>query len=172
MVTWNEIYEDGRYPQVITQMISDALIPLLPEPPLTLLDYGCGRGELTFQCAEAGYEVVGLDTSTVAIGIAQTTYPDLDFRITDQIDDTYDVTVASLVYAYMDMPDSLNRLLSHTRLAHFALVQDYRLEDTGNPLIPMAYFNEEDMAPPLGWNLEIIQPFSNIPYVFLAHYTV
>src|SRR5215213_9369080 len=52
-------------------------------PGLRILDAGCGRGEVLFQCAKAGAEVAGVDYSQTAVELTRETlvdYPDADIR--------------------------------------------------------------------------------------------
>jgi ubiquinone/menaquinone biosynthesis C-methylase UbiE len=63
-----------------------ALMLLLPTPPVTLLDFGCGTGWTSAFFAEAGYHVTGVDISPTMIKQAQTKWkhiPNLTFVVWD-----------------------------------------------------------------------------------------
>ncbi len=49
----------------------DGLAPLLPPPPASIADLGCGTGTLAVLLAEHGYDIVGLDLSPRMIGLAR-----------------------------------------------------------------------------------------------------
>ena len=49
----------------------DVLAPLLPPPPASIADLGCGTGTLAVLLAEHGYDVVGLDLSPRMLGLAR-----------------------------------------------------------------------------------------------------
>jgi ubiquinone/menaquinone biosynthesis C-methylase UbiE len=55
------------------QMLSDlgAIMSLLPLPPARLLDFGCGTGWTSCFFAQRGYEVTGVDISSIAIQHAE-----------------------------------------------------------------------------------------------------
>ena len=63
------------------------LIPILqPQPGELILDLGCGTGHLTHSIAESGADVIGIDSSASMIKTAQSTYPQLEFHVTDARD--------------------------------------------------------------------------------------
>lgn len=60
------------------------LVPLLdPRPGESILDIGCGTGQLTAKIAESGARVTGLDSSPGMIGQARQNYPNLQFKLAD-----------------------------------------------------------------------------------------
>ncbi|WP_022823118.1 class I SAM-dependent methyltransferase [Hymenobacter norwichensis] len=59
---------------------------LAPKPNESILDLGCGSGELTQEIASHGATVMGLDASAAMIAKAQQQFPALDFRIADATD--------------------------------------------------------------------------------------
>lgn len=60
------------------------LIELLsPQPGESILDLGCGTGQLTQQIATAGVEVIGIDYATSMLDQAQKNYPNLRFIVAD-----------------------------------------------------------------------------------------
>ncbi len=66
-----------------------SLIGLLnPQPGETVLDVGCGTGQLTAQIAESGASIIGLDSSPPMIGQARQNYPKLKFVLGDVRDFT------------------------------------------------------------------------------------
>ncbi|MNW52098.1 Trans-aconitate 2-methyltransferase [compost metagenome] len=54
---------------------------LKPKPEETILDLGCGTGDLSFELAHHGAKVYGLDFSAQMIEQARCKYPDLDFEV-------------------------------------------------------------------------------------------
>jgi trans-aconitate methyltransferase len=62
----------------------EALVELLrPVAGERILDVGCGTGHLTARLAEAGADVVGLDSSAVMLEQARAAYPHLEFVLGD-----------------------------------------------------------------------------------------
>jgi trans-aconitate 2-methyltransferase len=56
---------------------------LAPQRGERILDIGCGTAELTARIAEAGAEVVGLDSSPEMIAAARQRFPQLEFTVAD-----------------------------------------------------------------------------------------
>jgi SAM-dependent methyltransferase len=50
--------------------VLDELVSLLPPPPLSLLDVGCGEGRVGADLVRRGYEVVGIDSSPKMVELA------------------------------------------------------------------------------------------------------
>ena len=56
---------------------------LNPQPKETILDLGCGTGQLTAKIAECGAEVIGIDGASEMIEKAKDNYPQLEFKVAD-----------------------------------------------------------------------------------------
>lgn len=56
---------------------------LNPQPNEKILDLGCGTGELTYQIAQSGAEVVGVDQSEEMVRRAKQQYPTMSFQEMD-----------------------------------------------------------------------------------------
>jgi trans-aconitate methyltransferase len=56
---------------------------LQPQAGESILDLGCGTGELTTQLAAKGAQVTGIDASAAMIESARTHYPDITFEVGD-----------------------------------------------------------------------------------------
>jgi SAM-dependent methyltransferase len=79
------IGEDGRT-HAITKPFSDAdragmfleigaILSLLPPPPATVLDCGCGTGWLTWLLQRSGYSATGIDVAPLAVQLAMENPP-------------------------------------------------------------------------------------------------
>ena len=56
---------------------------LAPKPGERVLDAGCGTGQLTYEIAQAGARVLGIDNSAAMIEQARQNYPEIEFRQSD-----------------------------------------------------------------------------------------
>ena len=92
----------------------DLLAPALGE---LILDVGCGSGELTWQLADAGASVVGLDASAAMIAKARQQFPGLDFRVGDGADFTlperFDAIFSNAALHWMPAAAAVAQRLHH-----------------------------------------------------------
>src|SRR2546421_2721936 len=82
---WDSALYDESF-GVITRFGSGVVDLLAAQPGERILDLGCGTGHLTAQIAEAGAEVIGIDSSPPMIEQARRAYPHLHFEIADARD--------------------------------------------------------------------------------------
>lgn len=69
----NYVYEYGK----------DVINLLDPKPGESILDVGCGTGQLTAEITKKGAHIIGIDASESMIAEAKRNYSELDFRIED-----------------------------------------------------------------------------------------
>jgi trans-aconitate methyltransferase len=87
-----------------------SLIELLaPRSGERILDLGCGTGHLTGQIAEAGADVVGIDSSSQMVEEARRLYPRLRFEVADArdfaFDDAFDAVFSNAVLHWVTEPE-------------------------------------------------------------------
>src|SRR5262249_25699793 len=82
---------------------------LVPRAGERVLDLGCGTGHLTARIAEAGSEVVGVDSSPEMIAEARRLFPGIRFQIVDARDFTFsepfDAVFSNAVLHWVKPPD-------------------------------------------------------------------
>jgi len=83
--TWDAKQYQRRHSYVFQygQAVLDLLAPQKGE---TILDLGCGSGQLTAAIADPGASVVGLDSSPEMLAEARAHYPAIEFRLGDAAD--------------------------------------------------------------------------------------
>lgn len=79
---WDSRLYDDRH-SYVTRNGQDLVGELAPRPGERILDAGCGTGELAAALADAGAEVVGVDSSPGMIDRARERFPHLDLRLAD-----------------------------------------------------------------------------------------
>ncbi|WP_397536500.1 methyltransferase domain-containing protein [Rummeliibacillus pycnus] len=87
MSEWNAVLYDQKHDFV--SKFGGSLVELLaPQKGETILDLGCGTGDLASEIANQGAIVHGIDASETMIHQAQTKYPQIQFSVQDatQID--------------------------------------------------------------------------------------
>jgi SAM-dependent methyltransferase len=62
----------------------------MPPPPAMVLDLGCGAGRTTVGLAETGFRVTAIDLAEPLIVHAKDRHPELDFRVMDATQLTFD----------------------------------------------------------------------------------
>lgn len=89
MNQWNvELYEDKH--SYVWQYGTKLLEILAPQPEESILDLGCGTGQLTAQIAATGAKVVGLDVAESAIAQCRQNYPQIEFIVANGADFAFD----------------------------------------------------------------------------------
>ena len=87
MSKWNvELYEDKH--SYVWQYGAKLIEILAPKAGESILDLGCGTGQLTAQIAATGAKVVGIDAAQSAIAQCRQNYPQLEFMVADGADFT------------------------------------------------------------------------------------
>lgn len=86
---WNtELYNSKH--SFVYEFGSQVLDLLNPQFGEKILDLGCGSGQLTNQIKERGANVIGIDNSKEMIAAAKANFPDIDFRVMDAADFSFD----------------------------------------------------------------------------------
>ncbi len=84
---------------------------LNPQPKERILDLGCGTGQLTAKIAEAGAEVIGIDSAPEMIEQAQQNYPNLKFQVADaknfQLSQPVDAVFSNAVLHWIPQADEV-----------------------------------------------------------------
>ena len=83
-----ELYD--RKHSFVTKYGEDVLALLDAKPGERILDVGCGSGHLTKLIADAGAEVIGLDSSPEMIATAKQAYPTINFLVANASDFSFD----------------------------------------------------------------------------------
>jgi trans-aconitate 2-methyltransferase len=89
---WDAARYQSRHTYVFRH--GEALVDLLAAcAGESIVDLGCGAGQLTARIAEAGARVMGIDRSPEMIAQARTNFPQVDFRVGDATDFAVDEPV-------------------------------------------------------------------------------
>jgi ubiquinone/menaquinone biosynthesis C-methylase UbiE len=116
-----EEFQEGRG---VSYNKSKQVEAIAPGPGLTILDAGCGRGEVLLACARAGAKVAGVDYSQTAVELTKETladFPDADVRTGDVTalpwqDGTFDRILFSDVIEHLDPPQTVPALSEFRRV--------------------------------------------------------
>lgn len=79
---WDAALYENKH-SFVWQYGEELLGILSPHPGESILDLGCGTGQLTQQIAASGADVMGIDYASSMIEQAQKNYPELKFMIAD-----------------------------------------------------------------------------------------
>ncbi len=80
--TWNPTQYDD-HASFVSQLASDLVLWLRPQPGEKILDLGCGTGTLSAEIARCGALVTGVDHSADMIAGAREKYAELSFAVVD-----------------------------------------------------------------------------------------
>ncbi|TSB47672.1 class I SAM-dependent methyltransferase [Alkalicoccobacillus porphyridii] len=106
--SWNAQAYDGKHSFVSNygHALLDMLNPLEGE---TILDLGCGTGDLATKIAQSGAKVTGVDQSPAMVQQAQSKYPDLSFHVLNATklpyQDEYDAIFSNAVLHWVKPPE-------------------------------------------------------------------
>lgn len=144
--SWNNYLENPAMESILKALVKDK----------TILDLGCGTGLLTNQINNWGGRVNGIDISDEMIGIAQQSYQNLKFQVSDLNklpfeNNEYDVVASSLVMHYLkDLKPGfheVSRVLKNNGQfifsMHHPLNETFslnKLKENNNPVL-QPYFN-------------------------------
>ncbi|WP_251554825.1 class I SAM-dependent methyltransferase [Neobacillus muris] len=108
--TWNAVLYDNNH--AFVSKFGKGLVELLaPQPDESILDLGCGTGDLVFQLHQLGVHVTGIDQSENMIAQAQKKYPGLLFEVTDALDlpyqEEFDAVFSNAVLHWIKRPDQV-----------------------------------------------------------------
>lgn len=82
---------------------------LSPKPEESILDLGCGTGQLTQKIAALGVDVMGIDYAPTMIEQAQKNYPELKFAVADarnfEFDQVFDAVFSNAVLHWIKEPE-------------------------------------------------------------------
>ena len=102
------LYEDKH--AFVWQYGEDLLKLLNPQPGESILDLGCGTGQLTEKIAQAGAEVMGVDSAPAMIEKAKENYPHIRFDVADatnfQVKQPFDAVFSNAVLHWVKQADN------------------------------------------------------------------
>lgn len=79
---WDAELYDNKH-EFVSQLATDLVELLSPQPGERILDLGCGTGHLTDKIASSQAEVVGIDSAATMIEKARRNYPNIHFELAD-----------------------------------------------------------------------------------------
>jgi 2-polyprenyl-3-methyl-5-hydroxy-6-metoxy-1,4-benzoquinol methylase len=146
---WNSTYCLGTLDEASQRRISEILAALakLKIPDAKILEVGCGTGRLSSRLCEFG-KVIAVDLGIKIIEMAQTRYPEVDFRsgnvhTLDLPVNSFDVVVTLETLSHVpDQAGFLRRLSQLLKPGGFLLIT------TQNKSV---FERRADIGPPKGW---------------------
>lgn len=134
---WNEVVknygeQNNPFDYESRLFIDDAIIKEIGElKNKTILDVGCGNGDLVFKLYDLGATASGIDISDEVVKIAQDKYPALDFAVYDitkgPLEEKFDVIIMELVVMFIQDIEMLLRSVKQS------------LEDDGKIIIAVIH---------------------------------
>jgi|GEM_PF-247012 len=82
---WKSDFYDSKL-DFVSELGKGVIELLAPKRGETILDLGCGTGDLAHEISRSGASVIGIDLSAGMIGAARKKYPEIDFRVGDAED--------------------------------------------------------------------------------------
>ena len=151
----NHIYEGWLYHFLVDPLLKRVhrLVRSQVKPGSTLIDIGCGTGELLFSLADVGSELVGVETSKPMWSFANRrvqaqSLTNMRFVLGDAAElgdfsaGSFDYAIACMVFHEMDASQRLPVLKEMQRLAPHVILVDYRVPPPANLAAAMCRFIE------------------------------
>ena len=116
---WNASLYDNSH-NFVSKYGESLLSILNPKEGETILDLGCGTGDLTEKIALSGATVIGIDESAEMISTAQKKFPNIDFRqlnaIDFELDQQFDAIFSNAVLHWiLDKEKVINQIFRHLK---------------------------------------------------------
>ncbi|WP_160717965.1 methyltransferase domain-containing protein [Chitinophaga solisilvae] len=117
-MSWNAALYKDKHAFVFgygNSLVEDWLQPQAGE---SILDLGCGTGELTSQLAAAGASVTGIDASVEMVHSAQQHFPDVTFKVADatsfSLPETFDAIFSNATLHWVrEKEKAIERMHAH-----------------------------------------------------------
>jgi putative AdoMet-dependent methyltransferase len=119
----DEVAEEDGFPFAGYSDLLNAIVEVAdPKPCDTVLDLGCGTGNLSMLFAKMGCQVWGTDFSPKMVERAKEKFPDLHFAITDVrqplppiFPKSYDLIVSAYVFHHFPIEEKINHLQKYKK---------------------------------------------------------
>jgi trans-aconitate methyltransferase len=126
--SWNPQLYDHHH-AFVTEYGKALLDLLAPKHGETILDLGCGTGDLTYQISQRGANVIGVDNSEAMIASAREKYPDITFILADarhlNLDFKCDAVFSNAVLHWIKQPIDVLQSVWNILLPHGRFVAEF-----------------------------------------------
>lgn len=107
---WDAELYDNKH-EFVSQLATDLVKLLSPQPGERILDLGCGTGHLTFKIASSKAKVLGIDSAATMIEKARRNYPTIDFAVVDganlEYTEQFDSVFSNAVLHWIKPPEAV-----------------------------------------------------------------
>jgi trans-aconitate 2-methyltransferase len=166
---WNaDLYQQSH--SYVWEFGKDLLAMLAPQPGETILDAGCGTGQLTAEIARTGARVTGIDASASMIDQARRIYPNVAFEIEDvramKYDAQFDAVFSNAVLHWVRPPEAAAAAMARALKPGGRLVVEFGGRGNVTEIVraaEAAWESVADMpAPELPWYYPAIPEYSSM----------
>jgi ubiquinone/menaquinone biosynthesis C-methylase UbiE len=117
MDNWNASMYDGSH-QFVSKY-GESLVDLLdPQKSETILDVGCGTGDLANSLAKLGCNVIGIDKSANMVQLARVKYSKIPFHVKDVLEidykDEFDAVFSNATLHWIKQPKDALQAIFHS----------------------------------------------------------